>query len=526
MPVPVRRWLPLALVAFAALWLRTHDLAARPMHSDEANQAVKCGELLESGRYAFDPRDHHGPVLYYAALPIAWLRGQRTLAALDETTVRLVPAIAGTVSVVLLFVLALPLGFWAALAAAAFLAVSPPAVYYSRYFVQETMLVTFTVAAAVSGRAWWKTRTPGWAIATGLFAGLMQATKASAPIFIVAALCSLFVVPASAGIRFGSTDAGANMRRLGLVRDLALALAAALAIAALFYSSFGTHVAGVSDAIATYRLTAARLAGGLTGHEKPWWYFLTLFGWQRNGGLVFEQVGFTALALTGGIVVLGRSLLAGDSTRASFPSPASRLLQWAAVYTVLVAVLISFPAYKTPWHALHLIPGLALLAAGALHAIVFLPFSPSPRLPGVALAKPGLPIFLSAACAVIALTFLTRQTHLAAFLRPADARNPYAYVHSAPDVLKFRALADAALARTPNRPVRVISAEYWPLPWYFRGLAQVGYWTTPPVDCDGALVIASIENADTVRSRLAGKYGESILGLRPGFLCVVFTPSP
>ena len=27
------------------------------MHADEANQAVKFGELLETGRYAFDPRD-------------------------------------------------------------------------------------------------------------------------------------------------------------------------------------------------------------------------------------------------------------------------------------------------------------------------------------------------------------------------------------------------------------------------------------------------------------------------------------
>ena len=94
---PLSRWLPLALVALAALWLRTHDLARRPMHADEANQAVKLGNLLEHGRYAFDPQDHHGPTLYYATLPVAWLRGETTLATLTETTVRLVPALAGTV---------------------------------------------------------------------------------------------------------------------------------------------------------------------------------------------------------------------------------------------------------------------------------------------------------------------------------------------------------------------------------------------------------------------------------------------
>ncbi|MGH7944712.1 MAG: hypothetical protein ACREF9_06865, partial [Opitutaceae bacterium] len=96
------RWLPLALVTLVAFWLRTHDLDRRPMHADEANQAVKLGQLLDAGHYEFDPRDHHGPTLYYAAVPVAWLRGERSLATLTETSVRLVPALFGTFSVVLL----------------------------------------------------------------------------------------------------------------------------------------------------------------------------------------------------------------------------------------------------------------------------------------------------------------------------------------------------------------------------------------------------------------------------------------
>ena len=248
MPALVRRWLPLALLALAALWLRTRDLAARPMHSDEANQAVKFGELVEHGRYAFDPHDHHGPVLYYAALPIAWLRGQPTLASIDEVSVRLVPAIFGTASVLLLFVLATPLGRLPALAAAAFLAVSPPAVYYSRYFVQETMLVTFTLAAFVCARKWWETRGFAWAIAAGACAGLMQATKVSAPFFILAALLTAMV---------GRTSVRPPLvKKGGLKPGLLAAFAPALFPAALFYSSFGTHFSGLSDALATYRLTA------------------------------------------------------------------------------------------------------------------------------------------------------------------------------------------------------------------------------------------------------------------------------
>lgn len=477
----VSRWLPLALVALAALWLRTHDLAHRPMHADEANQAVKTGELVEHGRYAFDPRDHHGPTLYYFAVPIAWLRGEKTLASLDETTVRLVPALTGTAGVLLLFALALPLGHWTALAAAALMAVAPASVYYSRYFVQETLLVTFTLAMLVCARRWWRTGALPAALAAGACAGLMQATKASAPLFAAAALLSFIAVrrarPASPR----------------LARDLALSLLAAALVAALFYSSFGIHLSGLRDALATYTHTSDRATAGLSGHEKPWWYYLSLFGWQRTGGLLWQQLAFSGLALAGAVIAFVTK---------------SPLLRWAALYTCVVVVALSLPPYKTPWHAVHLIPGFALLGAGALAA---LPFRP-----------------LAIAVASCTLALQLKQTNLSSFLRPADARNPYAYVHSSPDVRKIRSLAEAAFARTPTGVIRVISEEYWPLPWYLRTVpaASVGYWATPPADCDGALVVASAAHAVAVRARLRGDYHETYLGLRPGVLCVVFTPAP
>ena len=449
------------------------------MHADEANQAMKVGDLLEHGRYAFDPHDHHGPTLYYAALPIAWLRGQSSVASLDETTVRLVPALAGTLGVLLLFVLATPLGFWPALAAAALMAVAPASVYYSRYFVQETLLVTFVLALLVCARRWWQSGLASWAICAGACAGLMQATKASAPLFAASALVSLVTV-------FRARPTSSR-----LTRDVLLSVAAALVVAALFYSSFGTHLSGLRDALATYTHASGRAASGLSGHEKPLWYYLSLFGWHRAGGLLWQQLAFTLLSFTGVII--------GIVTRQKF-------LRWAGLYTLFILLALSVTPYKTPWHAVHLVPGFALLAAGALSALKFRT--------------------LTVAIAGCALALQLTQTKLAVFLRPADARNPYAYVHSSPDVQKIRVLADAALTRAPNGIIRVISDEYWPLPWYLRGArsASVGYWSTAPADCDGALVIASATQAVNVRARLHGDYHESYIGLRPGFLCVVFTP--
>jgi len=481
----LRRWLPLIVVTAAALWLRTYDLGRRPMHADEANQAVKFGQLLEDGRYAFDPRDHHGPTLYYATLPIAWLRGEKTLAEVDETTLRLVPALAGTLAVVFLGLLAMPLGRWPAAFAAALLAVSPPALYYSRDYIQETLLLTFTLAALVCTKRWWNSGRIGMASAAGCCVGLMLATKSSAPVFLTAALLAAITIqsgkPASAR----------------WVRDAIVALLSALLIAVVFYSSFGTHFAGVADAVRAYEFAAQRVSAG-SGHEKPWWYYLQLFTWNQNGGLVWQQLAFVALAAFGAAL----SFVSSTTEKTAVTMLAKRAL----LYTGLVAIALSATPYKTPWHAIHWVPGLAVLAASAL---ALLPR----RWTGVVLA-------------VVVLWSQALQARLAVFQRPADERNPYAYVQSSPDVLKFRPMVDRALAADPNGIVRVISEEYWPLPWYFRGLAHVGYWNSVPTDCDATVVVTSTAFAESVRSQLQGHYDESFLGLRPGYLCIVFTRRP
>ena len=483
--MPFLRWLPLSLIVLAALWLRTHDLDRRPMHADEANQAVKLGELIDAGRYRFDPRDHHGPTLYYAARPLAWVRGERSLAALSETTVRLVPAIFGTVTVILIAFLSRPLGRWPALAAAALVALSPPAVYYSRYFIQETLLVTFTLSTFLAVRAWWRSGLTRWAVLAGLFAGLMQATKATAPLFLGAALV--------ATIAFRGERPATRRAR----RDAAYALAAAFATAALLYSSFGTNPSGLRDAFTAYAHAATRFGADAepTGHEKVWWYYLGLFGWQKTGGLVWHQIAFATLAAAGLVVAFVRQ---------------EKFLRWAAIYAALIAAAFSLFAYKTPWQVVHFVPGFAILGAASL----------------AALSRLNTGRLAAAAFALITLATLFQQTWRSSFLRPADQRNPYAYVHSSADVLKYRPVAEAALARHPEQSIRVISEEYWPLPWYLRGLPRVGYWTEPPAPCDGALIIASSTQADAVRARLRGNYRESFLGLRPGVISILFTLEP
>ena len=65
----------------------------RTFHPDEANQAFTVGKLLETGQYTYQPKDHHGPTLYYAAAPLQKAFGHDSTATLDGTLLRCTPLV-------------------------------------------------------------------------------------------------------------------------------------------------------------------------------------------------------------------------------------------------------------------------------------------------------------------------------------------------------------------------------------------------------------------------------------------------
>ena len=67
----------------------------RTFHPDEANQAFTTGRLLETGVYRYDPKDHHGPTLYYAAAAVQKAAGNNSTATLDGTLLRCPPLLFG-----------------------------------------------------------------------------------------------------------------------------------------------------------------------------------------------------------------------------------------------------------------------------------------------------------------------------------------------------------------------------------------------------------------------------------------------
>ena len=181
------------LVVLGALLFRLIQLDLRPMHHDEANQAVKFGILLEQGEYRYDRSEHHGPSLYYLSLPFAWITSGTSFSELSEVTLRLLPAILG-VGIILLFLLLKDgISLEQAVLAGIFTAISPAMVFYSRFYIQETLLVFFLMGAVAAAWRYTRTQSPFWAAASGFFCGMMFSTKETCIIPFGTMLAALFL---------------------------------------------------------------------------------------------------------------------------------------------------------------------------------------------------------------------------------------------------------------------------------------------------------------------------------------------
>ena len=155
-----------AIVLMAAA-LRFPGLGRRPMHTDESVHAAKMGALVEHGRYAYDPVEYHGPTLNYLTLLPARVLGMARYVDLDERTLRSVPATMGVLEVAAAALLIPLIGAPAALVAALLTALSPATVFYSRYYIQETLLVFFSFGALISMCRYLSTPRVRWATGAG-----------------------------------------------------------------------------------------------------------------------------------------------------------------------------------------------------------------------------------------------------------------------------------------------------------------------------------------------------------------------
>jgi len=469
-------WAIFAAIALLALAIRLPQLGVRPMHTDEAINAYITGQLLDGENYHYDPIDRHGPALAELTLPIVHLEGAKKFPKLNETQLRLVPVLVGSATILLFGAAVEIFGFIPSLVAALLFAVAPLPVYYSRYFIHETLFIAATLGLILSGaRALLKNSLSAAALA-GLCAALMLACKETAALHFFALGLAIII--------------GWRLRVTRKVPSLQIWFAAAITFliaGILLFTWFGQNWSALADLFRAIPHLAAR-AGG-EGHEKPFWYYLVLLAGGWSGSLI-----------------LGLSLLGVFRATNSF----ARLS--LAIYAILIGVIYSAIPYKTPWLALNFWLPLALLAGFAVEWL----WLASPKF-----SRRATILICGGALGLL----IAHDTRQRVFIFPADEKNPYAYAHTTEDLLGLPVRLEELTQQNKiqNPRIAVIAADAWPLPWYLRKFSNVGFWQPDQETGDADFFITTTDVSGKLAERLK-YFRPDYFGVRPNVLLILWSP--
>lgn len=468
---------------------------------------VKVGILLETGEYAYDPHEYHGPTMYYLTLPLLWLSGVREFAALPSPLpFLLIPVIVGTFLIGAVLVIREDLGNVGAVAAALLTAASPAMCFYSRYYIQEMLLVLLTFLAIVMVWRYVLSRHIQWLLGASLCAGMMLGTKETAAI----ALC-ICGVSSIIAMTWGKIERHDHSRVFARWWHMPLGILVAAAVAVTLLSAFFTNTGAILDAVQSY---VSYISRGYTGdsstmgasvHVHPWYFYLKrLFWFHEEPGPVWSEGLIALLALVGMVAVFAGKVPPGVS---------HGFAHFLAVFSLLLVFAYSAIPYKTPWNAL-----------GFLHAMILLA--------GVGVAVLLHMVRLRAIQAVVAAMLMAGAAQLGLQANrtihryAADTRNPWVYAGTSPNLPKLSGRVEELVALTPEgraTTVQIISpkSDYWPLPWYLRRLPNVGYYPELPEETVAPVVIVSSDLASEADRRLTG-YHSSIYGLRADVMMTLY----
>ena len=502
-------------ILIVAAVLRFYNLNLVPLHHDEGVNGNFLIRLVREGFYQYDPANYHGPTIYYFAAIVPWvLRFLFGAAAQDKyglnsITIRLVPAIFGLATIWLVLLLRRRLGTIGSLTAAALLAISPGAVYLSRYFIHESLFVFFTLGVVVAALRYYEEKHPIYLVLAACSAALLFATKETAIISAAVLLIAFVVTHVYRHLRREDLYGGRGKRRAGrpvksnavsgFVEELGgtpkvavwglIALAIFIALNVLFYSSFFTNYPkGVYDSLRTFNFWTKT---GQSAHVHP---LNTYIFW-----LIKQESPTLFLATIGAALIVWK--------------PRNLFALFVALWGFGILAAYSLISYKTPWLALNFIVPLALTAGYGLQMIWDVGWGQVRMIVGII---------------VLAVAISGYQTiDLNFFNYDNDAQYyVYVYAHTRRDTLAMLAEIDRVVARTHQggeTGITIVAPEYWPLPWYFRDFTRVAYSgrMTPSTE---PIIIASEGQKEEMESMFGQEYqqinsGKNDVGsfsLRPG----------
>lgn len=482
--IPERAWQIAALVIFGlAAVLRLYDLNLVPLHHDEGVNGNFLLTLVRDGRYSYDPGNYHGPTLYYITAAIPWTiklffgADARESYGLTTFVIRLVPVLFGLATIWLVFLLRRNLGSVATLTAGLLLAISPGAVYLSRYFIHETLFVFFSLGIVVAGLRFIESKNPTYLLLGSASAAMLFATKETAMItagvFIIAVFVTVIyrkLFAASSGQREIAESSinteGSFMEEIGgpgsLALWIALAVVVFLVVNVIFYSSFFTNFPkGVYDSLRTFQIWTKT---GTAAHVHPMYTYIEWLIRQESASLLLGTIGAVFIVFR----------------------PKNSFALFSALWAFGIIAAYSLVPYKTPWLALNFVIPLALIAGYAVQRIFELERGQL-RIPVAVLAG----AFLIGMFQTIDLNFINYDNDKNYYV--------YVYAHTKRGTIKLVEEIDKLVAQGNQggkTGITIVSPDYWPLPWYLRGYSRVGYFGRMSPSSEPIIVASEAQQAE------------------------------
>lgn len=514
--MPAKPPAPLSLPAFIVLlmitlgvacYYRLPSLEERPMHTDEAILAVKTAQFQATGHFEYDKHDFHGPGLHYATWLWSRVAGWGGLESWTDTQVRTVSVVCGLLLLLVTLLVRDALGRTGTVCAMLLMAVSPMQVFYSRYYIMEMLLV---LLIAISGASLWRYTQSGkrsWLMLAGLSLGLQHATKETFILNLAAGFVAWLVTSRIVGEfapRRGGFSLGPSARRPDRPWIWVL-VPAVLASVAAFSGGFRDWEA-VRDSVLTYQAYWERSAG--SGHEKPWYYYLQVLAWFRDGGIRWSEGTILGLALLG----IGHGVMGNHSKT---PQRQGFVL-FSSAYALVLLGGYSLLAYKTPWSILA-VQHVLILLAGYGATVVF------QAVGGGMLRQVARLGFLAG------LYHLSWLSMMAIHHYCADPSNPYVYSHT---VKNFPRLTEqvAELERfTGGKPLPLLVVHKdkgWPMRWYWRANPQVEYHEhVPDEPLKAQIVLVAAEEVAAITAKFPPDrpwHNQGFYTVRPNESLVMF----
>lgn len=505
-----RAWrISAAAILLVGAFLRLFNLALVPFHHDEGVNGNFLVTLVRDGKYFYDPQNYHGPTLYYFSAIIPWVvrffGGKAAGDAYGLTTfnVRFVTAAFGVGTILLALMLRKRLGSIGALTAAGLIAISPGAIYLSRYFIHESLFVFFTLGIVVAALKYYDTGNGAYMILAAISTALMFATKETwimnGPVLLIALVSTtlyfwlrdLLSSRRQAGRSAFSGWFETIIQRMGgpipIATIVLVAIAVFIIVNVLFYSSFFTNYPkGVRDALKTLNLWRQRTHE----HEHPWYQYIYWMIWEE--GVV------VLLSSLGALIALWRAN--------------NRLALFLALWSFGLLAAYSLVGYKTPWISLNFIVPMAL-TSGYTAQVAY-----------EKLREYNQTLFLVLP-AVLIVALCGYQLYQLNFVHYDDDQLPYVYAHTKRQMLTMLDQIERVAQKNgtgTDTGIAIVSPDYWPLPWYFRDYKRVGYYQQI-VPTNEAIIIGSMAQEDQLKATYGDRYDvlssgedEGAYPLRPG----------